>query len=780
VTQKEVKLKRTQPCTCHELAILRLHFNFGAMFWFKYILRVPSGTANLESISGYFSPEYDSCLMNQKHSVQQRNNFTTARESEIKPRTPKMSGFSEPPPDAYQTDVLFWMPTEHGRVLAIAFSKSKGEHIIAAYSVLTLFIFLALWSIFTHIVIACVPQRVPRDVENRQQIVPGDVENNELFIVGFYNSREALGAVIFIFKFLCMAKAHMAQSISRESGGVFRPSVRYPVLLFVLSITFAIGSVISGVLVPGSLVIGTVAPAVFEHIYFPRPPADTSDASDSKVQALRAPAALRAIGAVDGAMKQLLTKVLISRPTNTASGGKQIRTIVYSYNISGFDFGLQRSQELLYKVHGYCTTEYNWLDTNHTNENVDRYKLWELPNRCDVKRLECDMPPRAQIVPYWNPENIPSGNSFPYAIVIHSVDRQSFTQSSDPWYLTQPAAERPGLPCNGLSPTGSNPPGYIVVSARPPLSCVQNDTWEYMGNSVNSVNDLDQLDGLKIPKEWHKYLQLNFAAPKIVDFGASLGNSMLVSSASHLRKFFDAGSSSIEKDLTRLIFGTYVASRDIFKDSLMVQEKYGIDNEITFPHSQQDKGVADFVVSSAAVSTFSVAGLVAVPAVLLGVTLIARFGNIFCSLVFNGPRFKTFQRRLIAFDAVQLYRYLMQSIRTSRIPDLNSRDWTIHSTSHDQDGVQSWHGCLAPVPYYFPESRLQFEPVALSGGGISMHPKLPTASNRTADNIDLNISSTVVSAGVISTYPKSSIAGSQTPDDIELANSSMPAIKHNP
>lgn len=658
--------------------------------------------------------------MNQKHSVQQRNNFTTARESEIKPRTSKMSGFSEPPPDAYQTDVLFWMPTEHGRVLAIAFEKSKGEHIIAAYSVLTLFIFLALWSIFTHIVIACVPQRVPGDVENRQQIMPGDVENNELFIVGFYNSREALGAVIFIFKFLCMAKAHMAHSISRESGGEFRPSVRYPVLLFVLSITFAIGSVISGVLVPGSLVIGTVAPAVFEHVYFPRPPADTSDASDSKVQALRAPAALRAIGTVDGVMKQLRTKVSIPRPTDKVLDGKQIRTIVYSYNISGFDFGLQRSRELLYKVHGYCATEYNWLDTNHTNENVDRYMLWGLPNRYDVKRLECDMPPRARIVPYRNPENIASGDPFPYAIVIHSVDRQSFTQSSDPWYQTQPAAERPGLPCNGSSPTGSNPPGYIVASARPPLSCFQNDTWEYIGKSVNSVNDLNNLDGLKIPKEWHKYLQLNFAAPKIVDFGASLGNSMLVSSATYLRKFFDADSSSMEKDLTRLILGTYVASRDIFKDSLMVQEKYGIDNEITFSQSQQKDGVADFVISSASVSTFSVVGLVLVPAVLLVVTLIARFGNILCSIVFNGPKFKTFQRRLIAFDAVQLYRYLMQSIRTTSIPNLDSGDWTTHSTSLVQDGAQSWHGCLVSVPYYHPESQLQFEPVSLSGDGISM------------------------------------------------------------
>jgi hypothetical protein len=230
-------------------------------------------------------------------------------------------------------------------------------------------------------------------------------------------------------------------------------------------------------------------------------------------------------------------------------------------------------------VTGECVTEYSWI---YSSASVDRYEPWGAKNRTvNVQRYaEQYDPPRADT--YTHPDRIhdivTSGKTL-FAIIPNTVDRQSFTSSSDPWYSTVPAT-------NVSQQQSKDAAGYRVAPGRPALSCWQQTSYVYGNNTVHSVFDLEELKGFNIPIAWHNHLVVHFSVSMVAQLGFILGRGILLSSATFLDGIFDAASSSAEREIVRLVLGAFVASREIFRDTTQVRVRYGLLNSASTPENR--------------------------------------------------------------------------------------------------------------------------------------------------------------------------------------------------
>ena len=187
------------------------------------------------------------------------------------------------------------------------------------------------------------------------------------------------------------------------------------------------------------LIIAHAAPVAPEKIYIPFVNLSQVEASQQRAIsytgfALRVPLYLRAAGSVDATTQQ---KVAIDPPiTSLNRYGQKVTQLGYGYNVTGVDFGLQLAPELELKVRGSCVTEYGWLANSSKLEFgfiQDSYHLWNNINyTVNVSRYDGG-PPQAFFVPL-ETSVFDSNNS--YAIIPSTVDRNSFTPGTDPWYQT--------------------------------------------------------------------------------------------------------------------------------------------------------------------------------------------------------------------------------------------------------------------------------------------------------------------------------------------------------
>jgi hypothetical protein len=98
-------------------------------------------------------------------------------------------------------------------------------------------------------------------------------------------------------------------------------------------------------------------------------------------------AALRALITVDYARESLKKKVKfdVNLARNDTIGRPQI-SFDYAYNLTGYDFGLQRVPSLLHIVTGHCETQYDWYQPGASTQTQDTYWLWG--NSSMVRQVE--------------------------------------------------------------------------------------------------------------------------------------------------------------------------------------------------------------------------------------------------------------------------------------------------------------------------------------------------------------------------------------------------------
>ncbi|KAL8372582.1 hypothetical protein RB595_002091 [Gaeumannomyces hyphopodioides] len=405
-----------------------------------------------------------------------------------------------------------------------------------------------------------------------------------------------------------------------------------------------------GVVVPGLVVLGAVAPADPDSVYYPVPSGgDTDPAGSLRTFGLKAPAVMRALGSVEAAGATFRSKIRISTDTiGQWNKTESMHRVTYNYNVTGSDFGLQQGSILRVQVNGSCTTEYGWL--REERPAADFYSLWDgkLNFSIPIDNISiADAPKASFLIPGdANVQYVRTGN-MTFAILIWSAHRASISMGSNPWYATE---------LRGAAPNAPYQAGFWIKRRRPVLACWQKDTWSYGDQTVTSVYDLKRLPGIKIPAVLLKVLEAAFATPLIVRLGNASGDSALRSRTTSPNGVIDAGASSISYDMERLIMGSFVATKNVFIDTTMYESNAGWPNMMQDSSGQAAAGAGDFVVTTPEVLTFSLTGLITLASLLVfllaaetlisvGASKLRRSGNLI---------------QLKALASIQLFRILFE------------------------------------------------------------------------------------------------------------------------
>lgn len=390
----------------------------------------------------------------------------------------------------------------------------------------------------------------------------------------------------------------------------------YPLMWTVLA-TLTVGAIsAASILLPRLINIGSVTPANPSAVFVPD--ISTSDEmTGALVYALQGPLALRAVGAADTIGSN--PNVFVEKKS-LGSDSDPIVRINYHYGVTASDFGLQHTPGLVLNVTGSCVTEYSWLvdqtiekdDNNVTLVVRDIYRPWndDTPTTT-VSNLD-EGPPFAFFDTNFDIKGDGLANST-FAIVPSSLWRESFTPSTDPWYLTQSNYDE--------YPEADYP--FLVRRGRPALSCWETAVWSH-GDSRLEIQDLINAPGLNLSPALYNTFVTFLGVPMMTKIGLCLGRSSLASGTAVIGAAFNAASSSIQNDLERLVNASYIATRNVLVDTTLFPNATGtgIKNIAQQDNGEPYPGVGDFVISSPDIMTLSVSALIIVPVVLVGVFLL--------------------------------------------------------------------------------------------------------------------------------------------------------------
>lgn len=470
------------------------------------------------------------------------------------------------------------MPIENGTRDAIAVSTDTGKKLLSAYTLMVDLILLQIWSL---IVLAAI------SIFMRKAHSP----NIGAASAAIWNSQGSAASVLTL-----MTKYFMHMKRKRDR-------------IFVLSWMFAAASCVAlayaiSIWVPRFLILGNGAPVQPERIFVPVDVSGVPIKDLLETLILGIPSSLRAAGSVN---ETALQKVNMGEPVNTSGVNGTVKRIGYGYTITGEEFGLQHAPDLRLNVEGSCVTEYRWLQNSGTEPGaptVDDYILFpDDPNSRFERPLSLyDGRATTAFFHFGSPDSKNPANTT-FAIAVSSLNRRSFSQSSDPLYAT-----------HASNLTDPNPP-YEVMPKRPILSCWQNDVW-FNKDKQGATFNLSKLPGLNMPENLANLFRQLIAAPMIGTLGNRLGIRAIQSSATSYEQIFDAGASSMEKDLHYLVAGAYIASTRILADTTTI-----ISNSTNIARDPATgkvlPGLADFVVFSRDIATVSVKVLIIVPVVLV-------------------------------------------------------------------------------------------------------------------------------------------------------------------
>jgi hypothetical protein len=545
----------------------------------------------------------------------------------------------------------FWMPTEQGRIIrAVAIPIQQSNIWIAAYTLLLILIFVALGRIVKDMVIAIFPLR-------------GN-GNRHAMLVGYYNMNDPVSIIL-------LAGSYCWKTVLHVKGdgmwGIDWNTFWLGLFLIVLSLSLLGANAAGGLLVARNLRLGSVALVRPESVFIP-PVFGNVTVLFQLGQLVKGPAAFRSVANFDQMAPTLKDKFTFNSSFDRTEPNRPSFSLNYTYEVSGYDFGLQRAPELMYKVRGACRTQYDWIGPRVTGR--DTYILWNNPDKnITINRtVEAWSVPWAEFIPEITEEIDPSEYpaSSRFVILPHTVYRGGITPNDlDPWYLSEPS--------------GTNFTPYRVKAERPPLLCEQWDTWEFRGNTKTNVYYLEDLvnqnKDLRLSKLFWKTLFLTeFANPTLAVLGNTLGTSSLSSSLQYIAagQKVDLGRQSIETDLYRLVVASLIYAREVVRTTARstAEMRENLPNSV----EQTDltlKEVADFVISDTEIATMSVKILIATPAVCLVFWIIIWLRGTclftgFWGGVENDSYRTRYIQRTICFSAIQLYRYLDEEVSGER------------------------------------------------------------------------------------------------------------------
>ncbi|KAK3346853.1 hypothetical protein B0T25DRAFT_553015 [Lasiosphaeria hispida] len=466
-----------------------------------------------------------------------------------------------------------------GAVDAVAVSAESGRHIASAYTIMSTMTVVHIWGIM----IATGFYFYLRNPKNKVSDIS----------VSLWNKRAATQQSI--------------QDVLLYAREDLKKWWYYPLLMGIIA-AWAAG-IVAGIFVPSKLFLGNAAPVNAASIYAPILSSADNITAFIDLFALDVQPYLRATGAALIANETLRGKVSVGQPIILGEHTNQtIQRIDYGYVVTGAEMGLQHLPHLQLAANGSCVTEYSWWQKTeqlNTSGLQDTYRSPFGPRLYSVSALDGSAPSAQFVI-----QNPPPARNISWGIILSSVDRLSATESDDPWYQT--------IPYEGM---------FKVQPARPALSCWQDDVWTYSGMPA-SVRELEKIVPSELLSEHMvRLLARTLRLPVVYRLGSHLGTTALESATAPIGSTFNAGGSSIHKDLERLVLSSYIATVNTLTDTTLYLRPEGetpsITNIALDSQSQPLPGVDAFVVYTSKATALSVTTLIVVPTLALGTLVLS-------------------------------------------------------------------------------------------------------------------------------------------------------------
>ncbi|KAK3294419.1 uncharacterized protein B0H64DRAFT_433585 [Chaetomium fimeti] len=524
------------------------------------------------------------------------------------------TAYAPPPETAYLRNEVFNMPTNDGDVWAISFSTSSSQFLNGAIAVVFTLIFPWAWGLIA----AAALYAAPKELTRRQSVG----------LVTLCNAPDPWTAfkclLVFVYESVGTTKT-WGDSVLGFVFGTIALGV------------FVVG-IVMGIIGPPLLQIGNVAPVRSSILFYPTLPPVGDALGRELFNGHRSLGVLRALSSVEIARVTMRSKVEITtapnataldrNPSSQADPPEFTFALTYSYNLTGPDFGLEHASDLALSVSGACRADYTWLNETHPDRAAyDHYQLWGLntlpPYRVALNGSSIGDLPRASFRLHPDAGNqLQKDGNVSYAILVTSAHRPSISAGSDPFYVTEPSDPNTA----GANPTYAE----WVRSGRPVLSCWQQDRWSYRGERVKNVASLKNVTDMAVPRVLLDVLEAALSQPLIVVIGPIAGPSALESVITSPGGFntdglIDANAASIQRDLERLIVASFVNTQNVFVDAALSEPsegQKGLGNIFTGTDGQPRDGAGRFVVTTPDVQTFTLRGLIALAAVVVGLVLL--------------------------------------------------------------------------------------------------------------------------------------------------------------
>lgn len=512
-------------------------------------------------------------------------------------------------------------PTSHGDIPAVALPSSTGPLLSAIYALMIIYLFVTLWNVILFVVMLVAPS--------------SNLRAWNLTLAIFWNSSDPASA--------WMSLGSLSWKL--KFGSFKWKALGLPLALSLLSMVIAVASIVAGILIPTKLIVGSSAPANPFAVRVPIAPEMGGETTTSKYVMAMAGPILRAMGSAEASKVTLRDQVHISQTTliDSTVDVPQFR-IDYDYQLSGVDLGLQHKYGLSHSVQGSCSTEYGWLQ--RTGDIADLYVPWNLANYSFP--VTPDSTPGAtgilNLLTAFNPGDLrlPQPTNVSFGLYYLSSHVASPTESNDALYMTEK------IP----SVNNTSPYAFRIKAGRPALSCWQNSLVCIDGYCSNALKDERIPPGIRIVLG---VLGLPMISRVCFPTGPAALKSFFSPSPGLV---VDAGAATTYADVERIVLSSYLLTRNLFRDSTLVEGDEGFENEALGTDGQPLNGLGDFVLQSGSVVTVSVPTLIGVPAALLFGLLVGLILKIARRPYGANPE-KFWNRRLarcIMFYAPQLYR----------------------------------------------------------------------------------------------------------------------------
>ena len=630
-----------------------------------------------------------------------------------------MDVYTNPQSNTYTLGTKFTYPTDHGGISAIAVKSSTLPLIAAIFALLIQLLFAGLWQLAANLVLFLYAISGPNP--ERAGYVA---------LVAFWNSHDPWTAI-------SMMVHYVVQMCF--NGGQGRVSMRDKwtgIALLCLAVVVAGGGFAASISIPSAMSLGPAAPVHQAAVYVAFVE-DVANSTATRMFKLYAPSILRALGSTE-AFKDLTTSHSVTINRKTLPGSNEthpLSQIDYYYNISAVNFGLQSPSGFAHKVRGSCYTEYSWLHPlrNSSALNIDstlynEYLPWGMHNLAGSYLEPSDISPyptfKISVSLYIPPDSLSndSQTNKSFALIPQLAHTPSFTPSTDPWYLTE------------LRQDIESGAGYRIKSGRPALACWQESLF-CINDVCSSAVDLQQSN---FPKGLQTMLVERSVLPRITEIIASAGSASLKSTAgSGNSGLIDCASSTMKDDIDRLVEASYLATREVFRETALVERLPGVANRLLEGDQELQPGSSDFVMISGDVAALSLQALVAIPTctlliwfVVMLLTLCRR--SIYEVRAGNPPPGKLDRYAALssALSAPQLYRMLDEGQKTT--------GWRKRRSAIPLPPSRKDVNYGAPVPYFEDTQTVRLQV-----------PKDPIMSSSIGNGQILVVSSTEKGAPVI-------------------------------